>query len=259
MNARGTETRPASSSRHRRGRLPTSSAISFAVTNGKERSAIWSCFPDRRPDSNDFYLTCREFSGAVKISFHASGICRAAYEKPFWEREQGESTTNDRVIDRWNIPPIIPTVNTSVFLLYVSPDSLTVPLSPIEMQPYWIPNSLPGRSVAVEVFVAAPPIEREIRVARNISLIGKFPLPNGSQVSVAHYQADGVSPEHDIDVIKAAKKLRTPLPYVGDRRMRSVQFGANAEGKHFVTERSYSDDYIHRFAAAAGIDPVELL
>src|ERR1700730_15473135 len=110
--------------------------IRFAVGSREDvRSSVWRLWAR----GNDLYLAARSFAGTAKISFHQSGINRAAVH----------STTPRPALAKWRRPPEIFPGWTVVFAILVPP--------PITLDPFAALAALDsiGSSRAVKIAAAS--------------------------------------------------------------------------------------------------------
>ena len=169
-------------------------AIRFSVSNQKGfRSATWNCFAQTHKD--DFYLACREFKGAMKVSFHETGEWHVGFDEGFLDKNAPKDSPLlvDRFPSKWQEPKeLLPGVRLA-FRIIVPEYVITVPKKEEKRSLVWIPSPPLGKGVEISIFLTHP----EAKVsswpganAMGTSLVGKIDLESGKKVWVVYRVID---------------------------------------------------------------------
>lgn len=161
----------------------------FAVgNNGHAFSNVWRVWSWR----DDVYLAYRNIAHVEKISFHASGICRAAFTKEFGATAQ----LSDRATKKWKRAPTPPPGQgkaSLVFLLGVPTDYLSKPLKDVTKPVTWLLPAPPAMATVVELFFtndARETISEEFAKSGIRTLLNYTRLPSGEAVVVAAHNSE---------------------------------------------------------------------
>jgi hypothetical protein len=87
--------------------MSTTRSFRFGVgRDPSRRSSAWVVWAAKKKD--DVYLAQRSHSGEFKVSLHASGVFRAAFEENYAQKPGSVvAPGEDRLVKRWDSPPPI--------------------------------------------------------------------------------------------------------------------------------------------------------
>jgi hypothetical protein len=164
--------------------------IRFTVRNNKSlRSATWKCFSSKGKD--DFYLACREFRGAMKVSFHKSGKRHIAFDRKFLDREAPNDSPLlvNRFTSQWLEPKELCPGMTLEWRIIIPSWAVNVPIRETDKGHVWIPSPPEGKAIEVSIFLAQP----DVRVsswpgakAMRAVFVGTFGLASGKKIWIVH-------------------------------------------------------------------------
>lgn len=165
-------------------------AVRFSVSNQRGlRSATWVCFAQTQKD--DVYLSCREFRGAMKFSFHEKGKWHLGFDKEFLDRKAPENSPllRDRFPIKWREPKeLYPGIILAIRII-VPEYTITVPKKEERKPLVWVPSPPLKKAVETSILLTNP----EAKIASwpgantlGTSLIGKIELESGRKVWVVH-------------------------------------------------------------------------
>lgn len=123
--------------------------LAVATTDDKLYSGIWAAWGNK----SDFYIGALTTLGSMKVSLHASGICRVAFTEPAMRRlkDEGLETPSDRAIVKWR-RPATPTEGAALVASLIFPTAFLKqpPREGSARRPLVVVNAGP-RAEAVEV------------------------------------------------------------------------------------------------------------
>jgi hypothetical protein len=159
----------------------------FAVGNSlRGFSSVWTAFGN----ASDYYIGCRPSMGSIKISLHASGICRIALtDKQYSELEkEGLKQPADRALVKWRRAKTPPIGAVHVASVIFPTDDLSLTEEPISKhkKPLIIFDAAPpGRAVEFGFFYS---LEDDAAMEERYARIGKSivctTLDSGEYVTV---------------------------------------------------------------------------
>jgi hypothetical protein len=172
----------------------TVKTMMLGVADGlmSRRGPAWAIAIDQRTGV-DVYVAPREFHGAVKTSFHASGKWRHAYPEEHLDDLFGASgPVEDRSFLKWTRPPQITPGITWALRILTSPASRPVALERKDEKVIWVQGSLTPRWTEVDVFFLGP---NAPRIAPTLAsephgILRTEPLVNGESLCMFYQTID---------------------------------------------------------------------
>jgi hypothetical protein len=170
----------------------TSKRLRFAISGPNSKySGGWCAFGH----GNDFYLGARSVLGSIKISLHASGICRVALTERqiALMRAQGLELPNDRALLKWRraASPDVGAVHVVSLIfptVHLQSDS---PQATHKKPVLIIGDGIPGKAVEVRIFFSRESLKT---LEGKLSAVGMpvcyTSLANGETVSMVVRQVD---------------------------------------------------------------------
>lgn len=214
-------------------------AIRFsALKQGRFRSATWNCFAQTRKD--DFYLTCREFKGAMKVSFHETGKWHLGFDKEFLDRSAPKNSRLliDRFPLKWRVPPELSPGVILALRILVPEYVIIVPKKEEKRSLVWIPSPPIGKTVEILIFLTHP----EVKVsswpganAMGTKLVGKIELDSGKKVWVVHMVIDLPPFKHPARGKPTFFHGLTPEDVKG-KGLRAIGIGKHEDGSVYLRE-----------------------
>ena len=217
----------------------TKRAIRFSVSNQRGfRSATWNCFAQTQKD--DVYLTCREFKGAMKVSFHETGEWHLGFDKTFLDKNAPKDSPLliDRLPLKWQEPQELSSGIILALRILVPENVITVPKKEEKKSLVWIPSPPIGKTVEILIFLAPPeakvstwPGER----AMGTKLVGKIELDSGKKVWVVHMVIDTPPLKHPAGGKATFFRDLTPEEEKG-QGLRAIGIGKHEDGSVYLRE-----------------------
>lgn len=208
--------------------------IRFAVGNVDDvRSSIWRLWANKA----DVYLGARTTLGAMKISLHASGICRAAVVSP----------TPRPPLAKWKRPPTTAPGFTRLFSVVVPPYLVTGPFTQVSNEKKlvcFVPAPTSTQHKLVFTISVADPLYTaqnilDIPRDRPISIIGNIPIKDGT-LWLFWYYDDFRQEERSLiqGYVKGFRiHLEPGVPFDGTRAASLHWFDTNNPQPHVVDIR----------------------
>ena len=219
----------------------TKQAIRFSVLSKEGmRSATWICFSAK--EKNDFYLACREFKGAMKVSFHESGRFRIAFDKTFLERKAPENSSLliDRSPIKWSEPNKFCPGVILAFRIIVPEWVVTIPIKNAEKALIWIPAPPKGLAIEIAIFltyqeatVSSWPGAELMKTA----LIGKIDLLNKRTVWIV-YRVIELPPLKFPTGGRPIFFGRSSMEDLKKEGVRGILIGVNSDGSAYFFENT---------------------
>jgi hypothetical protein len=169
-----------------------SSHFRFAISGPNSKySGGWCIFSH----GNDFYLGARSILGSIKISLHASGICRIAFTERQMAlmRAQGLELSNDRALLKWRraASPEVGAVHVASLIFPAAHLQGDPPRATYKKPVLIIGVAIPGKAVEVGFFFARESMKT---LKGKLSAVGMpmcyTSLANGETVSMVVREAD---------------------------------------------------------------------
>jgi hypothetical protein len=160
--------------------------LRFAICgNDEKHSGTWSVWGNK----NDFYIGARSILGSMKVSLHASGICRVALTEGQIKllAEQGLEAPVDRAFVKWKRRPT-PEVGAAQVVSLIFPTAYFRLPAPVgtSKKPMLILGAQPDWS-AVEIgffYSREPASQLEPRLARIGNPMFRVTLESGDSISI---------------------------------------------------------------------------
>jgi hypothetical protein len=208
--------------------------IRFAVGSQNDvRSSVWRLWANK----DDVYLGAKTFLGAMKISFHKSGICRAAVI----------STTPRPALTKWRRPLPASPGFTNLFAVVVPPYLVKAPFREISREKKHVHFVQPPddeHKLVFQISVCPPHHTEQDMLAlpwdKEITIIGGIPLKTGS-LWLHHYYDGFRRPERKLiqDYVSGLKIHTEP----GNTRSGSLHwFDTDNPRPHLVDVRLGADN-----------------
>lgn len=217
----------------------TKQAIRFSVLNQRGlRSATWNCFAQTHKD--DFYLTCREFKGAMKVSFHEIGKWHLGFDKTFLDKNAPKDSPLliDRLPLKWREPPELPSGIILALRILVPEYVITVPKKEERKPLVWIPSPPIGKTVQILIYLAHPSVKVSSwpgAKAMGTKLVGKIELDSGKKVWVVHMVIDLPPLKHPTRGKGTFFRDLTPEEEKG-QGLRAIGIGKHEDGSVYLRE-----------------------
>ena len=219
-------------------------AIRFSVSNQKGfRSATWNCFAQTHKD--DFYLTCREFKGAMKVSFHEIGKWHVGFDEGFLDKNAPKDSPLliDRLPLKWQEPLELSSGVILALRILVPEYVITVPKKAEKKSLVWIQSPPIGKTVEILIFLAPPeakvstwPGER----AMGTKLVGKIEFDSGKKIWVVHMVIDLPPLKHPTRGKATFFRDLTPEEEKG-QGLRAIGIGKHEDGSVYLRECSVEE------------------
>jgi hypothetical protein len=215
-------------------------AIRFSVLKqGRFRSATWKCFAQTRKD--DFYLACREFKGAMKVSFHETGKWHSGFDREFLDKKAPKDSRLliDRFPLKWQEPPELSPGVILALRILVPEYVITVPKKEEKRSLVWIPSPPIGKTVEILIFLTHPEVKVSSWPGANTmgtSLVGKIDLESGKKVWVV-YRIIDLPPLKVPSTKGKATFFRDLTPEEEEGRgLRAIGTGKHKDGSVYLRE-----------------------
>ncbi len=181
---------------------PVDQEIRFTVTDGKgKRSATWKCWSQAESGKNDIYLICREMKGAIKTSFHQSGIWRSAFSEEFWEQnfDTFRGHIEDRCLDKWSVLNEIGPGIVLAFFIYIPYLSINIVGEQIRKNIVQVESPPEDETVQISILITKQYTKVSNwpgETSMGTKLIGSMVLANGDIVWIVYKYVDAIKIEN---------------------------------------------------------------
>jgi hypothetical protein len=214
-------------------------AIRFSVSKQRRfRSATWKIFAQTHKD--DVYLTCREFRGAMKVSFHESGKWHLGFDKTFLDKNAPKNSPLlvNRFPLKWQEPQELSPGVILAFRILVPEHVINIPKKEERKSLVWIPSPPKNKAVEIAIFLIHP----EVKVsswpgakAMGTSLVGNIELDSGKIIWVVNRVIESPPLKHPPRGKGTFFRNLTPEQEKG-QGLRAIGIGEHKDGSWYFRE-----------------------